>query len=391
MKRRITGTVEVIVSERPGAQEIIVRIEDEIKGGSEAEAAGVGNDSKAQQAGASCFRKAINLIELTGRVAMGERVILNTVAVELGLGTGGKDFVISVLRDQEPNAPAPGHILKLRYTPLQTPVLAAESPESPHHDALCRFDSLNGLPVVCAQMHSQIPAILAGMRWGSQRHSERAMPRIAYIMTDGAALPLALSQLAAQLREREWISATITAGQAFGGDHECVNIYSGLATASIVVGADLVIVCQGPGNVGTGTPLGFSGIEQGQAINAVASLGGKAIAAARISFADPRARHRGLSHHTVTVLQNVARASAIVPLPYLPGEEMQRLLDALEETQIEEKHQPMFIKADDALDLLQASDLNVTTMGRGVDADRPFFLAACAAGIAAAQLLTTKP
>ena len=180
MKRRITGIVEDIVSERPGAQEITVRVEQE------------------NEADATCLRTAINLIELTGRITAGERVILNTVAVELGLGTGGKDFVISVLRDQEPTVPTPGHILKLRYTPLQTPVLAVESPESPHHDALCHFHSLNGLPVVCAQLHSQIPAIVAGMRWVSQRHSEHAMPRIAYIMTDSGALPLALSQLAAQ-------------------------------------------------------------------------------------------------------------------------------------------------------------------------------------------------
>ena len=387
MKRRIAGTVESIVSERPGAQELVVRVE----GGSGTATAWAESGREAgQQADAAGFRKAINLIELTGRVAVGERVLLNTVAVEIGLGTGGKDFVVSVLRDEEPNAPAPGHILKLRYTPLQTPVLAVESPESPHHDALCRFDSLNGLPVVCAQLHSQIPAILAGMRWAAQRQGGSALPRVAYIMTDGAALPLALSQLAAQLRERDWIAATLTAGQAFGGDYECVNIYSALAAACAVVRADLVIVCQGPGNVGTGTPLGFSGIEQGQAINAVASLGGAAIAAARISFADPRARHRGLSHHTVTVLQNVARACALVPLPYLPEEEMQCLLDALEETQIEEQHQPIFVKADDALSFLQASGLRVTTMGRGPDDDRPFFLAACAAGIAAAQLLEIR-
>ena len=383
MKRRITGTVESIVSERPGAQEIVVRVE----GGSETETARAERDRAARQADSTCLRKAINLIELTGRVAVGERVTLNTVAVELELGTGGKDFVVSILRDQEPNTPAPGHILKLRYTPLQTPVLAVEAPESPHHEALRHFDSLNGLPVVCAQLHSQIPAILAGMRWVSQRRGAHSMPRVAYIMTDGAALPLALSRLAAQLREREWIAATLTAGQAFGGDYECVNIYSALAAACAVVRAELIIMCQGPGNVGTGTPLGFSGMEQGQAINAVASLGGTAIAAARISFADPRARHRGLSHHTVTVLQNAARASALVPLPYLPTEEMQCLLDAFEETQIEELHQPMFVKAEGALDLLQASGLNVTTMGRGPDADRAFFLAACAAGIAAAQLL----
>lgn len=381
MKRRIVGQVKRITAEREGVQEI----EALVSPSGEASA-----DDAQEESGWERLRAAINLVELSGRVYVGDWVLLNTVAVELGLGTGGKDFVVAVLnREEEPDEPAPGHILKLRYTPLQTPVLAVESPESPYHIMLRSFQSLNEMPVVCAQLHSQVPAICAGVRWALMQHGGHR-PRIAYIMTDGAALPLALSRLIPELRKRSWISATITAGQAFGGDHECVNVYSALATAYAVVGADVAIVCQGPGNVGTDTPLGFSGLEQGQAINAVASLGGTPIAAARISFADTRERHRGISHHTITVLQTAALAQAMLPLPILHGEEMQCLLETLEATGLEESHQPVFIMADSALELLQSSDINVTTMGRNLEAERPFFLSACAAGILAGQFIEAK-
>ncbi len=382
MKRRVAGQVETITAERQGAQEILARV---ATGESRREA----NAAEPNQRERGELRPAINLVELCGRVEVGDRILLNTVAVELGLGTGGKDFVVAILRDEEPDAPAPGHILKLRYTPLQVPVLAVESPESPYHEMLRRFQSLNEMPVVCAQLHSQIPAICAGVRWALMHHGGHR-PRIAYIMTDGAALPLALSRLIPELREKSWISATITAGQAFGGDHECVNVYSALATAYTVVGADMAIVCQGPGNVGTGTPLGFSGLEQGQAINAVASLSGTAIAVARISFTDTRERHRGISHHTLTVLKTAALAQAMLPLPVLAGEEMQILLNTLEASGLEESHQPVFIMADSALELLQSLEMNVTTMGRDLEAERPFFLSACAAGILAGQFIEAK-
>src|SRR5260221_350865 len=124
MIQRLEGIVETITAERPGAQQILVRPLT------------------------PNLRSALNIIALTGHVAAGDRVLLNTVAVEMGLGTGGLDFVVSAPSRQE-SVPPPGHILKLRYTPLQTPVLAVESPESQHHKALCHFTTLHETPVVC--------------------------------------------------------------------------------------------------------------------------------------------------------------------------------------------------------------------------------------------------
>jgi hypothetical protein len=371
MKRRVEGCVEAITAERPGAQEIVVRVDGALSS-------------------PHATRVALNLTALTDTVVVGDRVVLNTVAVELGLGTGGLDFVVAVLGRSEAEADLPGHILKLRYTPVQTPVLTVEAPENAHHDALRLFATLDDLPVVCAELHSQIPAICAAAKWALQTHGWPRSPRIAYIMTDGAALPLALSRLVPQMKTYGLVEATITAGQAFGGDYEAVNLYSALAAAKEVVEADLVVVGQGPGNVGTGTPLGFSGVDQGLAINATASLGGVPIIVARISFTDKRHRHAGLSHHTLTVLKHIARAPALVPLPRLPKRQLQRLYDSLEAAGITETHEPITIDADQGLAALEACGLNVTTMGRSISEERPFFLAAAAAGLLAAQLVEAR-
>ena len=372
MLRRIVGIVEGITAERPGAQELLVR---------------VGTSGAAE---AAEVRPALNLTTLTGRIAVGERVLLNTVAVEMSLGTGGLDFVVTGLEESGRQEPAPGHILKMRYTPLQTPVLAVEAPESPHHDAIRLFAGLDDLPVVCAELHSQLPAVCAAAHWAIEKQGGSRAPRIAYVMTDGAALPLALSRLVPELKAHGLLTATITTGQAFGGDYEAVNLYSALAAAKAVVDADIIVVCQGPGTVGTGTPLGFSGVDQGLAINAAASLGGIPIAVARVSFADARRRHTGLSHHTLTVLTRIARAPALLPLPRLAPEQNEALNVMLEESGLAESHDPITIDAEQALDALEMRGLQITTMGRSLTEERPFFLAAAAAGLLAAQLVEAR-
>jgi hypothetical protein len=372
MLRRIAGVVESITAERPGAQELQVRV-----------------DTPADSA-QSAMRPALNLTTLTGRIAVGERVLLNTVAVEMSLGTGGQDFVVTGLERSEDQETPPGHILKMRYTPLQLPVLAVEAPESPHHDAIRLFAGLDDLPVVCAELHSQLPAICTAAHWGTEKHGAARPPRIAYIMTDGAALPMALSRLVPELKARGLLTATFTTGQAFGGDYEAVNLYSAMAAAKAVVDADIIVVCQGPGTVGTGTALGFSGVDQGQAINAAASLGGMPIAVARISFADARRRHTGLSHHTLTVLTRIARAPVLLPLPRLTPEQNRELSAMLEEAGLADSNDPITIDADQALQALETWGLSVTTMGRSLTEERPFFLAAAAAGLLAAQLVESR-
>lgn len=72
--------------------------------------------------------EAVAYLALVGELESGEQVLVNTTAVELELGTGGQHFIIAQLGMPPETAPLhreDGHILKLRYTPLQGRVLAA--------------------------------------------------------------------------------------------------------------------------------------------------------------------------------------------------------------------------------------------------------------------------
>src|SRR5699024_1953127 len=156
-----------------------------------------------------------------------------------------------------PDPPAGhGHMVKARYTPLQPMLLGVDEQESPHHEQLREADDVDGLVVVVADLHSALPAVLAGAR-AQARRLGAGRSRVAYVMTDGGALPLPFSRSVAALRDAGWLAATITAGQAFGGDYEAVGVHSALLAARHVVGADVVVVTQGPGNLGTGTRWGF--------------------------------------------------------------------------------------------------------------------------------------
>lgn len=379
MKQRIVGVIEAIESCRPGAQELIVCPD------SSPPATPYGSDDNNGGDITAGRRRALNLISLNGTACIGDRVLLNTTAVEMGLGTGGLDMVIALLGQEELETTPPGHILKLRYTPLQTPFLLVESPESPHHAAIREFETLNDTPVVCMSLHSQLPAICAGAQWAWDTIKQDRPLRLAYIMTDSAALPLALSRLIPALKENGYISSTITCGQAFGGDYEAVNLFSALACAHAVVKADIIIVGQGPGSVGTATEIGFSGIDQGIALNAAASLGGIPIAAARISFSDNRKRHQGISHHTLTVLKKITNVRVWLPIPRLDLTHNRELNIILHHAKLYEKHDITTINSEKAFRWLEESNPDVTTMGRSLQEDRAFFLAATAAGILAAQ------
>ncbi len=217
---------------------------------------------------------------LTGRPRVGDRVLLNATALELGLGTGGYALVVAV-PERLPDGPAgPGHLVKARYTPLQATVLGADEQGSPHHEVLRDADDLGGMPVVVADLHSAVPAVLAGLR------ADSGDPTVAYVMLDGGALPAWFSRTAASLREAGWLAGTVTAGQAFGGDLETVTVHTGLLAARHVLGAQVAVVAQGPGNLGTGTRWGFSGVACGEAVNAAAVLGGRPVASLRVSEAD---------------------------------------------------------------------------------------------------------
>ncbi|HUV05923.1 MAG TPA: DUF3866 family protein [Armatimonadota bacterium] len=329
---------------------------------------------------------AVNYPGLTGSVQPGDEVLLNVTAVELGLGTGGVHFVICNLSGPSGEAERPpGHIVKLRYTPLQAAVLSVEEDDSPHQERIREFESLDGMPVICCELHSQIAPAAAALKVLTDCRA-----RIAYVMTDGATLPIAFSRLVAELKAKGLVDAAITCGQAFGGDIEAINVYTALIAAKQVVGADAAIVCQGPGNAGTGSPYGFSGTQQGEAINACNVLGGRAVAVVRMSFADLRERHRGASHHTQTVLGAVAVSPALVALPELPEDKARMVNQQLEAVLAKGGHQVRIVDGEPGLAELARKDVRVTTMGRSIEEDREFFLAASAGGALAAELIRQR-
>jgi hypothetical protein len=330
---------------------------------------------------------------LTGCPRPGDRVLLNTTALDLGLGTGGYALVVAVPDRLPPDPALAGHLVKGRYTPLQATVLGADEQGSPHHDVLRDADDLGGMPVVVADLHSALPAVLAGLFAGTERAGvhqpgSAGTPRAVYVMQDGGALPAWFSGTCAELRDAGWLAAVITTGQAFGGDLETVTVHTGLLAARHVLGADVAIVTQGPGNLGTGTRWGFSGVAAGEAVNAAAALGSRPVACLRVSDADPRERHRGVSHHSLTAYGRVALARADVVVPDLPGE-FGRMV-AAEAAPLGGRHAIVTVPVDGLEAALRSCPARLSTMGRGLDEDLPYFLAAAAAGRHAGRLLTGK-
>ena len=179
---------------------------------------------------------------LVGRPQPGDAVLLNTTALALGLGTGGYALVVAV-PDRLPADPTgPGHLVKARYTPMQATVLGVDEQGSPHPATLATADSLDGMPVVVADLHSALPAVLAGV------HADQPTARVGYVLTDGAALPAWYSRTVAELRAAGRLAGTVSVGQAFGGDLEAATVHTGLLALRWVLGADVAVVTQGPGN-----------------------------------------------------------------------------------------------------------------------------------------------
>jgi Protein of unknown function (DUF3866) len=353
------GIVESLGRTWPGAAELVARLQD------------AGNASV----------RGLAYPAMVGFPEVGDRVLLNTTALEQGLGTGGYALVVAVLDREPADEDRPGHLVKARYTPQQVSVQGVDEQDSPYHEVLREADSVAGMPVVVADLHSALPAVAAAVA------ADRPGTRVVYVMTDGGALPLWFSRTVAALHEAGLLVGSVTVGQAFGGDVEAVTLHTGMLAARLVLHADLAVVAQGPGNLGTGTRWGFSGVAAGEAVNAVAALSGRPVASLRISDADARARHRGISHHSLTAYGRVALAGADVVVPNLDAplrEQVDRDLAVLRE-----RHRIVHVSVDGLENALRQLPVRLSTMGRDYESDRAYFLAAAAAGRHAAALLPT--
>ncbi len=342
-----TALVTQVLSERPGFQRLEVRID---------------GDSA----------RAYNLTALTGDVRAGDQVICNTTAVELGLGTGGWHVVHWNLRNTSLEIPSDGHIMKMRYSSLQTNTGAAEEFDPTTAD-------ITGIPIILCSLHSQMGIAAAAFAAESTKRFG-APKRLAYVMTDGASLPMAFSDLVHELRTKDLLCGTVTTGHAFGGEREAVNTLSGVGVAMREFRADAIVVSMGPGVVGTGSKLGTTAIEVAPMVDGLRRLGAKPIVSLRASSGDARPRHHGISHHGKTVLELCDGAQVAVPAD--ETDSVRTVLGAALQN-----HELVGVEVGDPGAMLDAYGLTVTAMGRGPGADRAFFAFAAAAGVHGARSL----
>jgi uncharacterized protein DUF3866 len=290
---------------------------------------------------------------VTGPVALGDEVIVNTQARELELGTGGFDVLYANLTrglDLPPEGDA--HVMKLPYTPAQSARRHAE-------EGRTLPDTLAGLPVVCCSLHSQVVPVCAGIGQDAQ---------VAYVQLAGGALPVSLSDALRALRERGHVETTIAVGACLDGDVECVSAASALLW-SAAEGFDVVVCAIGPGIVGTGSTFGHGGLAAADAANAAHALHGTPILAVRASEGDPRERHQGVSHHTSAVLE-LCLGDVIAPWP--AGYDAPPWLESRLEVDVSGWEEA-------------CAGLPLAHMGRGPEEDSLFFAAAFAAGRVAAS------
>lgn len=320
---------------------------------------------------------------MVGEVRAGDDVVVNVEALDLELGSGGFDVVhVNLTRGLEAPGSAGAHVMKLNYTSLQHPV----APVEPGLDEETA-GSVRPMPVLVAHLHGQLAPAL----WAAAE--TRGGLRVGYLQTPGGALPGALSKDVSELRERGLLAGHVTAGAAHGGEHEAISVAGGIDAAASALGWQACVAAPGPGILGSSSRLGHGGLAALDTAHAALALGMPTLLAPRLSSSDPRARHRGLSHHSRTVLEMLLGAVR-VPVPEIETEGWPLLggeapaggsrEEALEDLIAATKGRHDL--AVEAVDLAgyAASGLPTRTMGRDLDEDPLFFAAALAAGSALA-------
>lgn len=322
---------------------------------------------------------------LVGSVAAGDEVIVNTEALDLGLGSGGFDIVhVNLTRGLEGGgASRDEHVMKLNYTSLQHGVKPVETPlgEGPGPGSAAL-----SAPVLVLPLHGH----LAPAAWAAA--SIRPGLKIGYLQTAGGALPGSLSKDVVGLRERGLLAGHVAAGPAYGAEHEAISTVGALEAAAGRLEWEAVLCGPGPGILGSGTEYGHGGIAALENAHAALALGLPTLLSPRISSSDPRPRHRGLSHHTATTL-DLLLGSVRVPVPEIDlagwptgdlgtdAVDLPSVLDALHDV-CDDRHDVIVEPVD--MEGYARSGLAARTMGRTIEEDPLFFAAALAAGAALA-------
>ena len=285
--------------------------------------------------------QATSLTEIIGLVEVGQRVIVNTVAIDLNLGSGGYHLVHFNLDSKQGDRMRPGRVLKARYLSeqLQADVWEEQDNESQN------VSDLTGMKVLLCQLHSHVGAIAIA----TALHLNAP---VGFVMTDQASLPLAISDIIFEAKKSDVIGVTVTTGQSFGGEIEAVTVASGVLALK-ERNESIVIVGCGPGHLGTNSKLGFSGLELVGHATILSKLGANVALAVRASSADKRERHRGVSHHTRTLLELIPHP-IVVPIPSdVSGQEIESL-----------GHAAVRYSDPSISDLLSKSNIHIQSMNR---------------------------
>ena len=295
---------------------------------------------------------------LVGPARVGDEVVVNVAARDLGLGSGGFDVVhVNLTSGLEGTGPPGAHVMKLNYTSLQHAVVPVEGEE-------LRLPLER--PVAICGLHGQ----LAPLAWAFAQAAPGS--GLGYVQTGGGALPGRQSDTVRRLREGGLLVGHVTAAPTYGGEEEAISVAGALHHGLAAAGWAAAVCAPGPGILGSESALGHGGMAALDSAHAALALGCPALLVARMSSADPRERHRGLSHHTRTVLELVL-GSVAVPLP--EGED----------APVPERHDVRRERAD--LEGYRESGLPARTMGRTLDEDPLFFAAGLAAGRALAAMV----
>jgi len=310
---------------------------------------------------------------LVGPCHEGDDVIVNAQARDLKLGSGGFDVVhVNLTRGLDGKGMPGAHVMKLNYTSLQHAILPAEGRE-------LRIPL--GRPVGVFQLHGQ----LAPVAWALAQARPHA--KVGYVQTAGGALPGGMSDTVRQLLRRGLLAGHTTAAPAYGGAQEAITTAGALHDGIAEEGWDVALVGPGPGILGSGSALGHGGLVALDSAHVALALGCPTLLTARMSSGDPRERHRGLSHHTRTVLELLLKP---VRLAVPPGARVFSELDGIGAAlDAARAHGHEVVEADVDVEGYRASGLPTRTMGRTLDEDRLFFAAALAAGGALAGLIGT--
>lgn len=307
-------------------------------------------------------RTAIADVGLVGAADAGDELVVNVEALELGLGSGGFDVVhVNLTRGLDGEGEPGAHVMKLNYTSLQHAVNPVE--ESDADGAPAAPELPIGRPVAVLALHGQ----LAPLAWAfAQANPQESL---GYVQTAGGALPGGHSCVVRDMRADGLLAGHLTAGPAFGGaDGEAITTAAALYHGLTSLGWDAAVAGPGPGILGSGSALGHGGLQALDSAHTALALGCEALLVARMSSTDLRARHRGLSHHTQTVL-DLLLAPVVVAVP------------AGEQIDDPGAHQCLEHAAD--LDGYARSGLPSRSMGRE---DPLFFAAALAAGTVLAEM-----